>query len=672
MVRRTALALALVLALPEGAFGASRPGASGRTGVERVVAASPAPARQARSARAGGAKKPGGAPARKGSATSRQRKAPRLAEAKAAMAALMRDRTKRRYRHHWERAISNLTRAARGKDAAPALLEASRARYALYRWSANEADRDAALRLAARSARLGSRDAVRLAAAIRREAGEDDRPRGPRGAPRPLEPAREETAQDPALAAAVAGLASPAPAAGADPGALAAAGPAQVSEVRSWSSGDYTRVAIYLSRWVGWRKLELPADGGRPRRLALDFRPATIGGGLHAPETDGAQVERIRLAQNDAETVRAVLELPGLHQLQIFPLDDPPRLVVDVGTREGAAAVAAAPPGSATPGSGADAPPAATPAPGDAPPALPAPSAAPAGPSDAEVAALVERLARAEASAPAAPAPEPAAASPSPPAREAPPAPSVAAAPATPPPVPEASDRAVRRIVVDAGHGGHDPGAIGPRRVREKDVTLKLAQRLGRHLQARGYEVVLTRADDRYLALEERTALANTARGDLFVSLHANAHPHRRMAGVETYFLDVENDRYARRLAARENGADLDAEAPLAARILTDLDARASAGASRELAALVQREVTRGVRARVGDVRDLGVKSALFYVLLGARMPAVLVEAGFISNRVEERRLASAAYQEEVAAGVARAIDAYARRPTRIASAAAP
>jgi N-acetylmuramoyl-L-alanine amidase len=229
----------------------------------------------------------------------------------------------------------------------------------------------------------------------------------------------------------------------------------------------------------------------------------------------------------------------------------------------------------------------------------------------------------------------------------------------------------VRRIVVDAGHGGHDPGATGPRRVREKDVTLAMAKKLAKRLRAAGFEVVLTRSDDRYLALEERTAIANTARADLFVSIHANAHPRRNRSGVETYFLNVADDRYAARLAARENGLDLGGERE-AVRILTDLDAKASAGASERLARLVQREIASGVRAHVGEVRDLGVKGALFYVLLGARMPAVLVETAFISNKDEERRLASPRYQDEVAASIARAVSSFARGGARLAAARTP
>ncbi|HQR30228.1 MAG TPA: N-acetylmuramoyl-L-alanine amidase, partial [Anaeromyxobacteraceae bacterium] len=232
----------------------------------------------------------------------------------------------------------------------------------------------------------------------------------------------------------------------------------------------------------------------------------------------------------------------------------------------------------------------------------------------------------------------------------------------------ESSRRPVRRIIVDAGHGGHDTGAIGPRGVREKDVTLAMARRLAEKLRSLGYEVTLTRKDDRYLKLEERTAIANLARGDLFISVHANAHPRRDRSGVETYFLNVTDDRYARRLAARENGALEPDEGPAVQRILTDLDAKASAGASRTLARLVQKEITGRARQTHDPVRDLGVKNALFYVLLGARMPAVLVETAFISNRAEERRLASPAYQQLVADGIARAVVEYAGQ-VRVAAA---
>jgi N-acetylmuramoyl-L-alanine amidase len=592
--------------------------------------------------------------ARTAHAKPRAIRAPRLAEAKAAMSALMRDKHRRRYRHNWERAITNLTRAARGKDRPAGLLEAARSRYALYRWSADEADRDEALRLANLAAKLGAREARALATAIRREAG-DDRPAPPPRAPTRRAPAPpapeppEEDAPDPALEEALGELAkADAPMA---LGESRGEGPATVTEVRAWSSPEYTRVAVYLSHWVGWQKLDLAPDGNLPRRLALDLRPARLEGRALVRPVPGEQVARVRAAQNDKETVRVVLDLAGRDQVQIFRLDDPPRFVLDVGTpvHHDPPAVAAAEPPQAPPGAG-GAPPeeaaAVEPTPEVAgSPAAPAPRAEPdtAVTLPPRVLAALERV---EALRP-----------PSPP----------APGPIEVFPSPVEGARAIRRVVVDAGHGGHDPGAIGPSRVREKTVTLAIARRLSKRLRAAGFEVVLTRNRDRYLALEERTAIANTARGDLFVSIHANAHPRRNRTGIETYFLNVTDDRYAARLAARENGLDL-SNGDEVARILTDLNAKASAGTSQKLARLVQHEVCGGVRTRVGDVRDLGVKSALFYVLLGARMPAVLVETGFISNRAEERRLASPRYQDEVAAGIARAVIAFARAETQVAS----
>ncbi len=573
-------------------------------------------------------------PARAAKHAKRTGRPANLAEAKAAMTALQRDPVRRRYHHHWERAIQDLLRTARGKDAAAGTLEAARARYALYRWSANEADRDAALRLAARASRQGSRDAGALAAAIRKEAGED-RPARPARAkaakrsrtaiaaapPAAAEPADEDSPPDPALEAAVAELSSARTTPALPLGGSDGDGPARVSEVRTWSSEDYTRVAVYLSHWVGWQKLELQPAPDRPRRIALDLRPAVLEGAALARTVAGDKIDRVRAAQNAPDTVRVVLDLPGADGVEVFALDDPPRLVLDVGTnaaRREAVASGAGP--SSTSAS-------TTTATSTTTPTATSTTATTEGEADGE---------------------------------------------ATPDDSGEEQHGRIRRIVVDAGHGGHDPGAIGPGRVREKDVTLAMARRLARRLREAGFEVVLTRKDDRFLPLEERTAVANTARGDLFVSIHANANPRRSRTGVETYFLNVTDDRYAARLAARENGLHLDGQGDAVTRILTDLDAKASAGASQRLARLVQREVTQGVRARIGDVRDLGVKSALFYVLLGARMPAVLVETAFISNRDEERRLASARYQDEVAAGVARAVTAFARSGTRVAAARAP
>jgi N-acetylmuramoyl-L-alanine amidase len=599
---------------------------------------------------------------------------PSLQRARELLAAVKRDPNKRRFRHHWEKAIRALVQAARGKDAQLALLEAARARYGLYRFSAVESDRDEALKLATRATRLGSHDAARFAAAVRREAGDDApptktrvvRPTMPRSDPAP---ARSGAGAPAAVAASEgrsqdgAGHADSAPAGddaededeesadaeldkvvadaveqpqatpGKDhPGGAGTAvpepaqpqGPAHVSAVKTWSSSDYTRVAVYLSRAVDFEQEEIAARSGLPRRLALDLSPALLDGKALARPVGDKQVDRVRAAQNDADTVRVVLDLAGSDAYQIFSLDDPPRLIVDVGTRQARREVIAQGP---------------RPAEQERPEApQPAQPQSPASPAQAQATQQPE-----------------------------------------PQPAPSTGDEseeggrsgAIHRIVIDAGHGGHDSGAVGPRRVHEKDVVLEMARRLAVKLRGAGFDVVLTRKGDVFLPLEERTAVANTAQGDLFVSIHANAHPRRDRQGIETYFLNVSDDRYARRLAARENGlvtGESDSGGT-AKRILADLDARSSAESSARLARLIQREVCTGVRAHVGPVRDLGVKSALFYVLLGARMPAVLVETAFISNREEEKRLGSVRYQEEVAAGITRAVQSYAARESRFAAA---
>src|SRR5206468_2731912 len=155
-------------------------------------------------------------------------------------------------------------------------------------------------------------------------------------------------------------------------------------------------------------------------------------------------------------------------------------------------------------------------------------------------------------------------------------------------------------VVVDAGHGGRDTGALGPRGTREKDVALAIAKALAVKLKAAGFTVILTRQDDRYLTLDDRTRIANDARADLFVSVHCNAARRRTLSGIETWTLNVASNRYAARLAAFEN-ADADRTLSDLRLILADLATRANATDARELAQSVQSSLVRNLRAR--DVR---------------------------------------------------------------------
>jgi N-acetylmuramoyl-L-alanine amidase len=219
----------------------------------------------------------------------------------------------------------------------------------------------------------------------------------------------------------------------------------------------------------------------------------------------------------------------------------------------------------------------------------------------------------------------------------------------------------VRRIVIDPGHGGKDFGAPGfiPG-IHEKDVVLAIAKRVARKIhEEMNLEAILTRSDDRYLTLEERTAFANTRGADLFVSIHTNASRDPRAYGTETYFLNLATDDESIRVAAMENATSTKNISDLHS-ILNDLLKNAKINESSRLAEMVQSALVRNLNRRGYDrVKDKGVKQAPFYVLLGARMPSILIETAFISNREECRRLTSANYQEHLAESIIQGLRGY-------------
>lgn len=216
----------------------------------------------------------------------------------------------------------------------------------------------------------------------------------------------------------------------------------------------------------------------------------------------------------------------------------------------------------------------------------------------------------------------------------------------------------IRRVVVDPGHGGHDPGAIGAGGTREKDVVLSIGLKLARKLREElGLDVVMTRSTDVFLELQERTAIANKVGADLFLSIHANAAPNRAAAGIETYYLSLAKTEKAAQLAAKENGTSLEKVSTLQA-VLFDLMANYKINDSAHLAEVVQKELCRKVEAR-WPVKSLGVKQGPFYVLVGATMPSILVETAFLSNDKEEQRLKDGEYQEVAAVGIAEGVRGY-------------
>ena len=204
----------------------------------------------------------------------------------------------------------------------------------------------------------------------------------------------------------------------------------------------------------------------------------------------------------------------------------------------------------------------------------------------------------------------------------------------------------LRRIVLDPGHGGKDPGAIGVKGATEKEIVLSVAKKLAKKLKAEmGIEVVLTRRDDSFIPLEDRTAIANAEDADLFISLHVNAAQNAAARGIETYYLDNTSDEASVRMAARENGTSRKSISDLQF-ILSDLTQNSKLEDSISLAHRLHTSVVSHMGQRYGPVKDLGIKKALFYVLVGARMPSVLVEMFFITNKTEGRELTRSAYQD--------------------------
>jgi len=223
---------------------------------------------------------------------------------------------------------------------------------------------------------------------------------------------------------------------------------------------------------------------------------------------------------------------------------------------------------------------------------------------------------------------------------------------------------AVRRIVLDAGHGGSDPGASSASQLTEKQITLDIAQRLRVLLQSGGFQVVVTRPDDRLVPLRERARLANSSDGDIFVSIHVNSiRDHRVSHGVETYYLGPTKDPLLTQLAAEENGTSGYSIADLRA-LLDRVYADVRRDESRRLASALQEQLFTNLRANDPGLENWGVKRAPFIVLVATDMPAVLTEVGCLSNDREAAMLNRPEYRQEIAQALFRGIGAYARKGT--------
>lgn len=395
---------------------------------------------------------------------------------------------------------------------------------------------------------------------------------------------------------------------------------------------DGIRLIVDIDSEVPFHQEEI----ANPKRLFFDLKGVKPSARLQdvSLKFDDDVVKEIRLGRHPQNTTRLVVDLDGVSSYTVYPLYGPYRLVIDLRR-----AVATTP----SPATKAVAPPIVV-----APPVTGA-----RGPAALAVLPDVKQTI---------PEAKPAAA--------APPLPSAPAAPKSLPPAAPASNSngkfslsrqlglGVSRIVIDAGHGGHDPGAHG-NGITESELTLDVAQRLEKLLKAQpGIEVVMTRDTDVFIPLEERTAIANREGADLFLSIHANASRNPQARGIETYFLSFAMNPEAEAVAARENATS--------ARVMHNLPEIVKAIAlnnkineSRDLADTVQKSMAKRLSAKNRSLRDLGVKQAPFVVLIGALMPSVLAEISFVTNRQDGALLKTSAYRQQIAQALFDAIQNY-------------
>ncbi|MFH1139492.1 MAG: N-acetylmuramoyl-L-alanine amidase [Pseudomonadota bacterium] len=387
-------------------------------------------------------------------------------------------------------------------------------------------------------------------------------------------------------------------------------GKALVAGLRHWSNPNYSRVAIDLDREVVFKDHLLRQDPtlGKPMRLYLDLEQTRVGPDIpeELPIADGL-LKRARVAQFDQDTARVVLDIQNIGNYKIFSMNDPFRILVDVT----ADAKAPLPPQVAAP----EPKKSPKPEPLDLMENVKKRKKSPRGPaqtvSDGQ-ASLARQL-----------------------------------------------GLGVSRVVIDPGHGGKDCGAQGVTGLNEKDLTFKTAQRLAEKVRKRlKLEVFLTRTTDVFMTLEERTAFANTKGADLFLSIHANAHPSAAVHGLETYFLNLTTDREAMRVAAMENATTNKKMSDLQM-ILGDLMLNSKIKESGSLGTMIHKAMVAKLKLNYKDIHDLGVKQAPFYVLIGANMPSILVELGFMSNKAEEARLKNELYLDRLMDGIVDGIRNY-------------
>ncbi|HEY0786476.1 MAG TPA: N-acetylmuramoyl-L-alanine amidase [Acidobacteriaceae bacterium] len=459
-----------------------------------------------------------------------------------------------------------------------------------------------------------------------------------------------------------------------------------VTGVRQWSTPVYTRVAIDLDEEVRYEASRVP----NPDRIFFDLHGARLSpelSGKAVTVTDGGFLKRIRTAQAGEDVVRVVMDVSDVSEYSAFFLPNPSRLIIDIHGRAagGGAPVytASREPGRAVTGvrgasgsAGAlgdiatlDRQPnavRATRVPTTAPVSASVADTRPAAQSGSSAAAASSRRAGIAAGSLAARASNPPSQMPTnTPSQTAMSAGSNAGIRAAEPTASgersmvRALGLKIGRIVVDAGHGGHDSGTLGPGGIEEKDVVLDVALRLGRLLKQRlGADVIYTRDDDTFIPLETRTAIANKAQADLFISVHANSSQDAGARGVETYYLNFTSSADALEVAARENAVSQQSIHQLSD-LVKKITLQDKIAESREFAGDVEQSLYTGLETGNPGLRDRGVKKAPFVVLIGANMPSILAEISFLTNPDDAHQLRDGEYRQRIAESLYRGVAKY-------------
>ena len=449
-----------------------------------------------------------------------------------------------------------------------------------------------------------------------------------------------------------------------------------VQSVRHWSTGDYTRVIIDLDLNAIYSKRHL----SNPDRIYFDISGAKISSELGARTlaVDDEFLKRVRISQNSPDIVRVVMDLSKKGDAAVSELHDPFRIVIDLRRQDLPSIPSKAakleppvlPPQSAAVKSPLPAEAATNKKPEESLPQVAAKQPVPSAQSAESSAIPMSAENRSSPTKTARPAPQPSAAATSESRAEVkkpePEKPSSASTARAAEPT-SLGDRTmtrmlglkIGRIVIDPGHGGHDLGTIGPGGLFEKDLVLSIALDLQSLLQEKlGAQVILTRSDDTFISLEQRSIIANQFRADLFISIHANSSRSSSTSGVETYYLNFAKTDAEREIASRENATSTGSISELEDLIKKIAQADKSTE-SKELASIIQKKLYSGARKMFPTAQNRGVRSAPFIVLIGANMPSILTEVAFISNPRDERLLKKAPNQERLVKALFSGIEDY-------------